>query len=188
MARPLAVAHRMRLDFTPLSMTELRTHPGEILDRVADDGEAFLIERNGRQRACLVPISVFLPDISPARIARELDDFEKAGEVTYTTITSDKEVAIRVPHAMGNTAHSIIIMLPHNYPNACPRVYVTEVEENVPHRFADGALCIFGVTSFWNPGKHTARDALSNARQWLSRYETWRHTGSWPQAGTSDGH
>lgn len=176
----------MRLDFTPLSMTELRTRPGEILDRVAEDGEAFLIERNGRQRACLVPISVFLPDISPARIARELDELEKAGEVTYATITGGKEVAIRVRHSQGDNAYSIIVTLPHNYPNACPRVYVSDVDQNAPHRFADGALCIFGVMSSWNPGRHTARDALDNARQWLSRYESWRHTGSWPQMGTSD--
>jgi prevent-host-death family protein len=170
----------MRLDFTPLSMTELRTRPGEILDRVADDGESFLIERNGRQRACLVPISVFLPDISPARIARELDELEKAGEMTHTTITGEKEVAIRVAHASGGNAYSIIITLPHNYPNACPRIYVSEVDERAPHRFEDGALCIFGVTSSWNPGKHTARDALDSARDWLGRYEAWRHTGSWP--------
>jgi prevent-host-death family protein len=176
----------MRLNFTPLSMTELRTRPGEILDRVADDGEAFLIERNGRQRACLVPISVFLPDISPARIARELDELEKAGEVTQTTVTGEKEVAIRVKHSPDDIAFSMIITLPHNYPNACPRVYVPDIDQNAPHRFADGALCIFGVMSSWNPGRHTARDALDNARHWLSRYETWRHTGFWPQMGTSD--
>ena len=177
----------MRLDFIPLSMTELRTRPGEILDRVAQDGESFLIERNGRQRACLVPISVFLPDISPARIARELDDLETAGEVTRTTITEGKEVAIRVKQPHGDGAYSIIITLPHNYPNACPRVYVSDIDQNAPHRFADGALCIFGVMSSWDPGKHTARYALDNARHWLSRYELWRHSGFWPQMGTSDG-
>jgi hypothetical protein len=177
----------MRLDFTPLSMTELRTHPGEILDRVAEDDEAFLIERNGRQRACLVPISVFLPDISPARIARELDELERSGEMTWTTITEEKEVAIRVKHSQGDKAYSIIITLPHNYPNSCPRVYVSDIDQNAPHRFADGALCIFGVMSSWNPGRHTARDALENARHWLGRYESWQRTGFWPQIGTSDG-
>jgi prevent-host-death family protein len=177
----------MILDFTPLSMTELRTHPGEILDRVADGGESFLIERNGRQRACLVPISVFLPDISPARIARELGELESAGEVTHMTITNEKEVAIRVRHSDGEDTYWIIVTLPHNYPNACPRVYVNDVDQNAPHRFADGALCVFGATSSWNPGRNTARDALDNARHWLSRYESWRHTGFWPQVGTSDG-
>jgi len=177
----------MRLDFTTLSMTELRTRPGEILDRVAEDGESFLIERNGRQHACLVPISVFLPDISPARIARELDELKKANEVMSTTITGEKEVAIRVKHSHGDNTFSITVMLPHNYPNTCPRVYVNDVDENAPHRFTDGALCIFGVTSSWNPGKHTARDALDSARQWLNRYDTWRHTGFWPRMGTSDG-
>ncbi|WP_316205135.1 MULTISPECIES: type II toxin-antitoxin system Phd/YefM family antitoxin [unclassified Bradyrhizobium] len=177
----------MRLDFIPLSMTELRTRPGEILDRVAEDHDAFLIERNGRQRACLVPISVFLPDISPARIARELDELEKCGEMTWTTITQEKEVAIRVKHSHGEKAYSIIITLPHNYPNSCPRVYVDDIDQNAPHRFTDGALCIFGVMSSWNPGRHTARDALVNARHWLDRYESWQHTGFWPQMRTSDG-
>ena len=62
----------MHVDFGLLSMTELRTRPGEILDRVADGGEAFIIERGGRRKACLVPLSVFVPDISPARIADEI--------------------------------------------------------------------------------------------------------------------
>ena len=64
----------MPLDFGLLSMTELRTRPGEILDRVADGGEAFIIERSGQRKACLVPLSVFLPDISPARIAAEIQE------------------------------------------------------------------------------------------------------------------
>ena len=62
----------MPLDFGLLSMTELRTRPGEILDRVAERGEAFIIERNGERKACLVPLSVLLPDISPTRIADEI--------------------------------------------------------------------------------------------------------------------
>lgn len=177
----------MRLDFTPLPMTELRSRPGEILDRVVDAGESFVIERNGRRQACLVPISVFLPDVSPARIAHELDELEKAGEVANTTITRDREVAIRVKHAQGDASYAILITLPHSYPNACPRVYVDSVDGNAPHRFADGALCIFGVMSSWNPAKHTACDALNSARRWLNRYESWRHTGLWPHLGVGDG-
>ena len=43
----------------------------------AEQGQAFVIERNGKQKACLVPMSVFFPDIAPARIAdarREVAD------------------------------------------------------------------------------------------------------------------
>lgn len=177
----------MRIDFTPLPMTELRTRPGEILDRVAEDGEAFVIERNGRQRACLVPLSVFLPDISPARISRELDELERAGEVAQTTINDAKEVAISIKPTQSAAGYTIVITLPHNYPNACPRVYVDEIKGKAPHRFTDGALCIFGVIGSWNPGKHTALDALENARRWLGRYESWRQTGAWPQLGTNNG-
>jgi len=170
----------MRIDFTPLPMTELRTRPGEILDRVADDGEAFVIERNGRQKACLVPLSVFLPDISSTRIAAELDELEKAGETSQMTITSEKEVAIQIRRPKEGD-HAITILLPHNYPNSCPRVYVDFLDPEAPHRFRDGALCIFGVLSSWNPGKHTACDALANARRWLTRYEVWRAKGEWPK-------
>jgi prevent-host-death family protein len=177
----------MRLDFTPLPMTELRSRPGEILDRVVDGGEAFVIERNGRRQACLVPISVFLPDVSPARIAQELDELQRAGEVANTTITDNKEVAIRIKHEHGDAQYAILITLPHNYPNTCPRVYVDSVVENAPHRFADGALCIFGVMSSWNPGKNTALDALDSARRWIGRYEYWRQTGHWPYLGAGDG-
>lgn len=176
----------MTIDFTPLPMTELRTHPGEILDRVANGGESFVIERNGRQKACLVPLSVFLPDISPARIAQELDELEKVGEPSCTTVTAEREVAIKFRHGVDDAPYDITILLPHNYPNACPRVYADPVTADAPHRFSDGALCIFGVMSAWNPGKHTARDALNNARLWLRHYEVWRKIGTWPKAEMAD--
>jgi len=171
----------MTLDFKILPMSELRTHPGEILDRVADDGDAFVIERNGRQKACLVPLSVFLPNISPARIAHDLEQLEMAGEQPRTTITAEKEIAFKFRHSGDFGPYDITVLLPHNYPNTCPRVYVDPVDSAAPHRFSDGALCIFGVMSSWNPGKHTARDALQNARRWLRHYEMWRKSGNWPK-------
>jgi hypothetical protein len=175
------------LDFRLLSMTELRTRPGEILDRVADDGEAFLIERNGSRKACLVPLTVFLPDISPSRIADELHEFERNGVIARTTITPEREIAFRCRHRLAADEVDIAIVLPQGYPNACPRVYADSLNESAPpHRWADGALCIFGVMSSWNPGKHTAFSALTLARRWLQRYENWKKTGEWPQAGIDD--
>jgi prevent-host-death family protein len=174
-------AHIMTLDFKSLPMSELRTHPGEILDRVAIGGESFVIERNGRQKASLVPLSVFLPDITPARIAHELEALETAGEFSRTTITAEKEVAFKFRHGGECDTYNITVLLPHNYPSACPRVYVDPVDPAAPHRFPDGALCIFGVMSSWNPGKHTARDALHNARRWLRHYEMWQKSGNWPK-------
>src|SRR5437762_3366611 len=96
----------MQLDFSVLSMTELRNRPGEILDRVADKREAFIIERSGRKKACLVPLSVFFPDISPGRIADEIELLERQGEEPRTTITDDRELVFRFPHKFsdGTTA------------------------------------------------------------------------------------
>ncbi len=169
----------MAIDFIPLPMTELRNRPGEILDRVSDDGVAFVIERNGRQKACLVPLSLFLPDVSPARIARELDELDRAGEASCTTITDAKEIAIKFDETLDNDSIEITIVLPHEYPNACPRVYATPIDSRAPHRFADGALCIFGSMSSWNPGRHSARTTLEDARRWLDLYGRWRTTGHW---------
>ncbi len=176
----------MTIEFTPLSMTDFRTRPGEILDRVIDKSEAFVIERNGRQSACLVPLSLFLPDISPARIADELQELETAGESPRTTVTAGREIAFEFLHGADRDAYDITVVLPHGYPNACPRVYANPVDSSAPHRFSDGALCIFGVMSSWNPGKHTASLALNSARQWLKHYDMWRNTGEWPKPEVTD--
>jgi hypothetical protein len=170
------------IDFRILPMTELRTRPGEILDRVADHGESFLIERNGQRKACLVPLTVFLPDVAPARIAEELDELEKAGFPFRTTVTDDREVAIIVPVDVESDTVDVEIVLPNGYPNACPRVYVRSIEEEkVPHRWADGTLCIFGVMSNWNPGKHGVGVTLNLSRKWLAGHSVWRSTGTWPE-------
>jgi prevent-host-death family protein len=177
----------MHLRFQLLPMTELRTRPGEILDRVADGEEAFIIERNGHQKACLVPLAVFLPNISPSRIAQEVDELVKNGEEPRTTVTKEREIAFRFRQALDGGTYAVTIVLPHGYPNTCPRIYADLPEEDVPHRWVDGALCVFGVMSAWNPGKHTAASALVLTRRWLRNYETWRQTRQWPKPGPHNG-
>lgn len=172
----------MPLDFELLSMTELRNRPGEILDRVADSGEAFIIERNGRRKACLVPLSVFLPDISPSRIADEIKELVDHGEEPCTTITENRELVFRIANNIaGETPIGLTILLPHGYPHSCPRVYADSIPEAPPHRWADGALCLYGVMTGWNPGKHTVFSTLKLARQWLRQYDRWRQAGAWPK-------
>ena len=41
------------IEFKPLPMMALRSSPGEVLDEVSREGAAYLIERNGQQKACL---------------------------------------------------------------------------------------------------------------------------------------
>src|SRR5262249_4594208 len=140
----------MPRDFALLSMTELRNRPGEILDRVAESGESFIIERNGSRKACLVPLSVFFPDVSPARIGDEIQELEKHGEQPRTSITDTRELAFRFPVKLENdTPAELSIVLPHGYPHSCPRVYVDAISGKVPHRWRDGALCLYGVMSGW---------------------------------------
>lgn len=171
----------MPLEFELLSMTELRTRPGEILDRVADGAEAFIIERNGKRKACLVPLSFFFPDISPARIADEIQELEDHGQEVRTSITEARELEFRFPVQLpGGIPAEVKVVLPHGYPHSCPRVYASDVSEEAPHRWRDGALCLYGVMSAWNPGKHTVYSSLGLARKWLERYGAWYKTGQWP--------
>ena len=178
----------MQPDFSLLSMTELRNRPGEILDRVADKREAFIIERNGRKKACLVPLSVFFPDISPSRIADEIELLERQGEEPRTTITDDRELVFRFPYRFSDgTSAELMIVLPHGYPNSCPRIYANGISGTPPHRWNDGALCVFGVMAGWNPGKHTVFSTLKLARNWLEHYFVWRSSGQWPKhEGSAD--
>lgn len=174
------------LGFRLLSMTELRTRPGDILDRVADDGESFIIERNGQQKACLVPLSVFLPDISPPRLAYELEQLAAHDEQPKTSFTDRREIAFSFLDRLSDNVPVVIkILLPHGYPNSCPRVYASPVSTDAPHRWSDEALCLYGVTVAWNPGKHTVYSTLQLARRWLAHYDTWRQSGTWPKAGTN---
>ncbi len=171
----------MRQDFTLLSMSELRTRPGEFLDRVADAGEAFIIERNGQRKACLVPLSMFFPDISPTRIADEIKELIDHKEETRPTTTENRELVFRFSEiGISDVPVEIQIVLPHGYPNRCPRVYVSGLEDRSPHRWSDGALCIYGVMTGWNPGKSTVRETLQLTRRWLKHYGTWKSGGKWP--------
>jgi prevent-host-death family protein len=174
----------MQLDFVLLPMTELRNAPGEILDRVADAGQAFIIERNGKQKACLVPMSVFFPDIAPARIAQEMDELIENGEQPRTAFTEQRELSLAFAVNAGDGQQiTITVLLPHGYPNNCPRVFAEGVASGAPHRWADGALCLYGVMTAWNPGKHTVLSTLQLARQWVSHYQSWKTSGEWPNTG-----
>ena len=174
----------MPLDFRLLSMSELRSRPGEVFDRVADEGEAFIIEKGGRRKACLVPLSVFFPDVAPSRIADEMDELRQHGETARVEITDARELALRFTCELRKDERvEVRVVLPHGYPSTPPRVYAEIGEGHVPHRWRDGALCLYGVMSGWNPGRHTALSTLHLAREWLGRYDAWRHAGTWPSAG-----
>src|SRR5665213_1079540 len=84
----------LKIDFKTLKMMQLRSSPGEVLDRVARDGEVFVIERNGEPMACLVPVSFLMPDISPDRLAKELNKLNENSETHRLTINDAKELGI----------------------------------------------------------------------------------------------
>ncbi len=161
-------------------MMQLRRAPGEILDRVARDGEVFVIERSGQPKACLVPVSFLLPDISPERITQELNNLNEKNENYKLTINENKELEIHCHEIAAGESVLLSIVLPHGYPDSAPRIYALQVPPNTPGRWHDGSLSIFGATATWNAKRHDALHALSLARMWLKQYAKWRKTGEWP--------
>src|SRR5437588_12742282 len=108
-------------------MMQLRSSPGEVLDRVARDGEVFVIERNGQPKACLVPVSFLLPDIPPDRIAKELHKLDsKDTKYKLAIINTSKELEISCRETAAGEKVLIRIALPHGYPNAAPRIYADQ--------------------------------------------------------------
>lgn len=161
-------------------MMQLRSSPGEVLDRVARDGEVFVIERNGQPKACLVPVSFLLPDISPERVAQELNSLIEKDENYKLTINENKELEINCHETAAGENVLVSIVLPHGYPDAAPRIYALQIPTETPKRWQDGSLSIFGATATWNPKVHNVTHALSLARVWLKEYAKWRKTGEWP--------
>lgn len=170
----------MHIDFHPLSMMDLRSQPGEVLDDVAVRGRSFVVERNGQQKACLVPISVFLPDISRSRISQELDSLAEKEELFHVSITENREIQFLFAEPANGKEIRLLIRLPHGYPNEAPIVNADPIDSSTPHVWRDGSLCIFGAMEIWNPGRHDVVYTLKLCRKWLRGYALWSNTGNWP--------
>jgi hypothetical protein len=162
-------------------MMQLRSSPGEVLDRVARDGEVFVIERNGQPKACLVPVSFLLPDVPPDRVSQELSSLVEKGEKYKLTINENKELEINCRVTAAGEDVLVSIVLPHGYPDSAPRIYALQIPHETPHRWQDGSLSIFGATATWNAKSHNVIHALNLARVWLKEYAKWKNTGEWPE-------
>ena len=176
----------MKIDFKTLTMMELRSGPGEILDRVAKDGEVFVVERNGQPKACLVPVSFLLPDVSPDRIAVELQKMAENKQDYRLTINEKKELEITFLESVSGEEMPVSVVLPHGYPESAPRIYVLRLPKDTPMLWPDGSLSIYGSTAVWSPKSHNALNALSLARIWLKQFTEWQKTGDWKQETLRD--
>jgi prevent-host-death family protein len=181
LAQKFGTEVRLKIDFKTLSMMDLRSTPGEVLDKVARDGDVFVIERNGQPKACLVPVSFLLPDVPPERITQELSKLNEKSENYKLTINDHKELEISSRETVAGENIVLTVVLPHGYPNAAPRVYAEQLDANTPRRWQDGSLALFGATSTWNSKTHDAVHALNLGRIWLRQYAKWRKNGEWPE-------
>ena len=170
----------MPIELHPLSMMDLRSRPGEVLDDVARGGQAFVIERNGQPKACLVPISFFLPDIPAGRIAQEFDSLTEANEHFRTAIKDTQEIQIVFRKLTEEANIDFTVTLPHGYPNKSPIVEANPIDDSCPHRWQDGSLCIYGAMDAWNPGEHDLVHVIKLCRRWLANYLVWKKAGKWP--------
>ena len=173
----------MPINFKVLSMMELRSKPGEVLDDVARNGQTFIVERNGQQKACLVPISFFLPDIETSRISSELDKLSDAKEHYRVTVTDEHEIQLIFRDLSADIEIDVTVTLPHGYPNKSPIISAEPIDEQCPHRWQDGSLCIYGAMDTWNPGRHDVLHVLKLCRRWIAHYSVWQQLGEWPMNG-----
>ena len=171
---------QMTYEFKYVTMSELRARAGDLVDKVAKHNEAYIVDRKGTPLACIVPVSVFLPDIPSVRLRKEYDELSSSGEEPRFAIDDLNQICLIFRHALGREEVSIRITLPHGYPSTVPQIHVDPLPDNTPHRWADGTLCVYGEMSSWNPGKHGVLSSLHLARRWLNRYEEWRRTDRWP--------
>jgi prevent-host-death family protein len=171
----------VKIDFKTLTMMDLRSSPGEVLDRVARDGDVFIVERNGQPKACLVPVSFLLPDVTPERISQELARLNDTKETYKLTINGDKELEISCAEKVAGDNVLLRIVLPHGYPAAAPRLYADQIQSDTPGRWPDGSLAIFGALSSWNAKAHDVIHALKFGRSWLRLYAKWKTSGKWPE-------
>jgi len=84
-------------------------------------------------------------------------------------------VAIRL------AASSIASAMPSSLLHIWPTIFAAYVASNMPRRWPDGSLSIFGATAAWNVKSHDVAHALSLARVWLKHYAKWLKTGEWPE-------
>ena len=177
-------ANPLHIEFKRLPMMALRSSPGEVLDEVAREGAAYLIERNGQQKACLVPISSFLPDIQRSRVTAEFDRLKDSNEHYRVGISTEREMQFRFREFSGDTRLEVTVTLPHGYPNNAPVVTAAPLEDGCPHRWPDGALCLYGAVAAWNPGRHDVMHTVALFRRWIQHYTVWCQTTAWPKEGT----
>lgn len=165
-------------EFKMISMMDLRSGPGDLLDRVSVDSECFVIERNGIPKACLVPVKHFMPNIPPKRLNQELQELRGTGVQFSIMITEEKELAIRFPLPAGDPAFRVMIKLHHGYPNVTPNVSIDGLEKRTPHTWADGSIC-FLRDGRWNPGKHDLSFVVAKTQEWIEGYQGWITRGKW---------
>lgn len=70
----------------------------------------------------------------------------------------------------------------HYQRGTVPRVFVTspQLNEEAPHLFSDGALCLFHPLLFrWHEGHLIASRIVPLTAAWLLFYETWKKLGVW---------
>ena len=149
----------MPVNFKTLSMMDLRSKPGEVLDDVARSGQAYVIERNG------------------------LDKLSSAQEPYRMAITDVHEIQLIFRDLSDTAEIDVTVTLPHGYPNKAPIVSAEPIDEGCPHRWQDGSLCIYGAMAIWNPGEHDMLHVLKLCRRWIAHYLAWQQTGEWPRNG-----
>lgn len=122
-----------------------------------------------------------------ARINREVAQASQQFAYAELYRTSSDELYVKTAlQPTSSQAYIVGIYFPDEYPYKLPRVFILKpsISDRPPHRYDTGNIC-YMHPSKWNPGEHNLTYVIGRAAKWLSKYEVWKNTGSWPGASMS---
>ncbi len=117
------------------------------------------------------------PDRMHAEIAL-MREFTRA----TLTVTADGELAWieELRSTASGRQFRLVVTYPASFPYVAPKVFIPSPDTvGAPHRFLDGALCLFGDHVRGSGQRTTALSCRNRGIAWFLVFEVWERTGEW---------
>ena len=115
---------------------------------------------------------------NPERFRREVELMKEYSRARLVKAGSELVWCERLRGVSGRH-YDIAISYPARFPIARPEAFIVSPElRNVPHRFSNGALCLFDDP--FAPDPRTSAAVVRNRTvAWILCFEVWQHTSEW---------
>lgn len=120
------------------------------------------------------------------RVNREVVQASQQFEYVELHRNSSGELYVKTVLQAASQMYIAGVFIPEEYPNRLPKIFILKptIATNSPHKYDTGNICYMHYSK-WNPGIHNLTFVIARAAKWLSKYEVWKNTGSWPGASMS---